>query len=135
MIERINAHVQGKLGNDNIDQIKYYIADMIENRYSKIFDADCNPMGATDASHFAAYLMFGQEHYISVNSKNIEFVDSFHYDGFRPQSEYMTKQLRKGWVKDFLAQIWVYRLGQYSYFAAEVTPLVDSGPCIVNASC
>lgn len=126
MIERINAHVQGQVGNDNVYQIKDYIVDQIEHQYEKIFSADCNPKKASDSSAFAAYLMFGQEHYISVNSKNIEFLDSFHYEGFRPQSEFMLKQIKQGWVKDFLIRFWIYRLGQYSYFAAEINPLLDS---------
>ena len=126
MIERINANVQGKLGNDTIDDIKGRIIDQIEIKYEKIFDAKCNtPCNTCDASRFAAYLMFGQENYISVNSKNIEFVDSFHYENFRPCGERMAKLLNKGWVKDFLIRVWIYRLGQYSYFAAEITPLVE----------
>lgn len=125
MIEKINAHVQGKLGNDNIDDIKFYIADIIETRFPKVFDVACNPKGAADASRFAEYLMFGQEHYIYVNSKNIEFQDGFHYSGLRPQSDYMAKLIQKSSVKDFLVRFWVYRLGQYSYFAAEVTPLIE----------
>lgn len=125
MIERIATHVQGELGKDSINDIKDHIVNMIEINYEKIFDADCNPGKASDASHFAAYLMFGQEHFLCINSKNIEFQDSFYYDGFRPICDHMAKMLKKGWVKDFLVHIVVYRLGQYSYFAAEVTPLVE----------
>ena len=37
----------------------------------------------------------------------------------------MIKLFSRGYVKDFLIRLWIYRLGQYSYFAAEVTPLID----------
>ena len=124
MIERITAHVQGKLDDFSVDQIKNHIVDVIENMYSSIFECQRPPEDPRDASHYAAFLMFGQEHVISVNSKNIEFSDGFHYQNFRPQSDTMIRMISQGWIKDFLVRFWVYRLGQYSYFAAEVTPLL-----------
>ena len=125
MIERILTHVQGKLGEWNIDEIKNHIIDMIECNYEKTLDPKVNG-NAVDMSSYAAYLMFGSEHYVHINSKNIEFSESFHYENFRPQSDRMIKLFAKGYVKDFLIRLWIYRLGQYSYFAAEVTPLIDN---------
>ena len=124
MIERILTHVQGKLGEWNIDEIKNHIIDMIECNYEKTLDPKVDG-NAVDMSKYAAYLMFGSEHYVHINSKNIEFSESFHYENFRPQSDRMIKLFARGYVKDFLIQLWVYRLGQYSYFAATCTALFE----------
>lgn len=133
MIERILAHVQGKLGESNIDQIKDHVIDMIEINYEKTLDPKVSTGKAIDLSNHAAYLMFGQEHYIHINSKNIEFSESFHYENFRPQSDRMISLFARGYVKDFLINLCIYRLGQHSYFAAEITPLIenviDCGSC------
>ena len=124
MIERIPAHVQGKLGEKSVDDIKNHIVDIIENQYSSIFACREAPENPVDASHYAASLMFGPEHFVGVNSKNIEFSDCFYYQKFRPQSDTMIRMISQGWIKVFLVCVWVYRLGQYSYFVAEVTPLL-----------
>lgn len=126
MIERILAHVQGKLGESNIDQIKDHVIDMIEINYEKTLDPKVSTGKAIDLSNHAAYLMFGREHYIAINSKNIEFSESFHYENFRPQSDRMISLFARGYVKDFLINLYIYRLGQYSYFAATVTPLIEN---------
>lgn len=127
MIERIEAHVQGQVYDNSIDGIKADIVYNITNRYERLFSEKTPGKNwtAKDLSRYAAYLMFGQEHFISVNSKNIEFVDSFHYDNNGPMTEDQEKMLKKGWVKDFLIQLYIYRLGRFSYYAATITPLIE----------
>lgn len=135
MIERIEAHVQGQVNKHSITEIQNYIVDIIEDRYEKIFSENVGDKNwkAIDKSRHAAYLMFGQEHFVCVNSKNIEFAESFHYENFRPMTSEMSRKLKQGWVKDFLISLRVYRLGQFSYFAATITPLIeneiDCGAC------
>ena len=128
MIERIESHMQGQVRDMSIEDIKEYIVRFITNRYERLFsekigDKDWEPV---DKSRYAAYLMFGQEHFVSVNSKNIEFVESFHYENFAPMTEDQEKMIKKGWVKDFLIQLYVYRLGSFSYFIANITPLIEN---------
>lgn len=135
MIQNITAHVQGQVNNSNINEIKDHIVDMIEYNYEKTLDPKVGDTSwsAIDQSSHAAYLMFGPEHRISINSKNIEFSESFHYENWRPQTERMANMIKRGVVKDFLIQLFIYRLGQHSYFAAEITPLIenviDCGAC------
>lgn len=128
MIEQIPTHIQGQVNNSNLNEIKDHIVDMIEHNYEKTLDpkvSDTNK-SSIDKSTYAAYLMFGQEHRISINSKNIEFSESFHYENWRPQTEQMTNMIKRGVIKDFLIRLFIYRLGQHSYYAAEITPLIDN---------
>lgn len=132
MIQSLNACIQGKLGEWSIDDVKCHIADMIDNNYEKTLEIDPNE-NVVNSSNYAKWLMFGNEHFIHINSKNIEFTETFHYENYRPQTNAVAKMFRKGIVKDFLIHVVVYRLGQYSYFAADVTPLIenvlDCGAC------
>lgn len=125
MIQSLSACIQGKLGEWSINDVKDHIVNMIDNNYEKTLEVDPNE-NVVNSSHYAKWLMFGNEHFIHINSKNIEFTESFHYENFRPQTDTMAGLFKRGCVKDFLIQLWVYRLGQYSYFAADVTPLIDN---------
>lgn len=128
MIECINAHIQGQVKDNSITDLQNHIIDIIEYKYENLIPetGKCEWGPAVDASHYAAFLMFGNEHYIGLNSKNIEFSENFHYENFRPRSEAMDKMISKTPIKDFLIHLMVYRVGSYSYFAATVTPLVES---------
>lgn len=128
MIEQIPTHVQGQVNNSSLNEIKDHIVDIIEYNYEKTLDPKVGGTNRSpiDQSNEAAYLMFGQEHRISINSKNIEFSELFHYENWRPQTEKMTNMIKRGIVKDFLIHLFIYRLGQHSYYAAQITPLIDN---------
>lgn len=127
MIERIEAHMQGQVRDMSIDDIKFYVVRSITDRYERLFSEKIGNKDwkSIDRSRYAAYLMFGQEHFVNVNSKNIEFVESFHYENFAPMTEDQEQMIKKGWVKDFLIQLYIYRLGRFSYFIANITPLIE----------
>lgn len=128
MITQLVSHIYGELTNKSVEDVRANICQCI----SSAFESSCvnveNPENLTpkQASDSIRCKMFGPNRYISVNSKNIEYGETLHFVNFGlPLSQTVQEKLEKGFVKDFLIQLTVYRLGQYSYYSAEITPLVE----------
>jgi hypothetical protein len=131
MIERIDYYVGGPLNKLTTEEIILHTNDYVKGALLK-----CNmePIDTSVQYNRALFsrALFSKDH-VSINSKNMEFMTSWHFlERVVPDKE-LQKVLDKYEIGDVLIQLYVYRLGQYSYFACACTILF--GGDIPNYCC
>lgn len=119
--------MRGSLMESNLDEIEMGLADSavrIITDYAKETDMDFNPAGARDT--FTFYQCLEREIYrpktFLLNDKNVEFETTFQISDYplsgRDDYRIALKKLHLG---DIIISFIVYRVGQYSYYAANAT--------------
>lgn len=131
MINRIETYMGGELHKLSIEDIKNEVTRRVGDEIRK---CDEEPIDVEQGYARAAFSrrMFVKS-FAEVNSKNIEYVTSWHFMDYvclvnsDSESE-LKKVMDKYSIKDVYIRLFIYRLGQYSYFATECTCLFAGGP-------
>lgn len=118
MIREIPSAYNG-IVNTNIENIKGEIAEAILHQLQdfEIPEAKEEKQSWTEHDNDLR-MLFGSKH-ISVNTKNIEYQEEYHVSDYVMNNKATEALFYFDWA-DLSITLIVYRLGQYSYWTAEV---------------
>ena len=122
MLERIDYFLGGPLKNLTTEQIMLETQQRIQEAITHCTLSCINSKDIYERNIFSKELF--DKDYVSINKKNIEYVTSWHFMERQLPTKELEKAMEKYDIEDVLVQLWVYRLGQYSYFATTCTALL-----------
>ena len=126
MLEAKDSTIGGAVRNMSIYDIKDHICRLIRGGI-QTFDKEPPKDYDHDGYHYwLQNNLFGAAKFIHINPKNIEFSTSFHFTEHLMSSNIREKMNDLG-IGDVLIGLVIYRIGQYSYFSAEITVLIEDG--------
>lgn len=121
MIKNIRCFKKGTLGQLDLHDLKEYID-------SRVFEAVVNfiPEAKTDdwdCGQFIKHEIFDRFH-LGINTKNIEYGERYEIDANSFIDDKFAKALARLNIAGIDICLTIYRIGAYSYFAAECTPFL-----------
>ena len=125
MIREIPSAYKGQLNTD-LENIKGEIAEAVLHKLEE-FDI---PKAKEEKQSWTEHdsdlrMLFGSKH-ISLNTKNIEYQEEFYLSDYVMNDKAREALFYFDWA-DLHIMLKVYRLGQYSYWNAEVYYVLQSG--------
>lgn len=123
MLEAKVCTFGGTVKNMSLFDIKDHICALIKGSIEGFEEKQPKDNFGIDYRYWINSRLLGHKEFVNINSKNIEFSTSFHLSE-HIMSDKLLKKMRELNIADVLVLLTVYRLGQYSYFAAECDVLV-----------
>ena len=126
MLEAKNSTINGAIRNMSIDDIKNHVCMLIRGGIQTFHKVPPKDYDRDGYNYWLQNNLFGGEKFIHINPKNIEFSTSFHLTENLVTDKIHNKMHELG-IADVLIELVIYRIGQYSYYSAEITTLIEDG--------
>ena len=127
MIKRLDCFESGALGQMSLEDVREYVRHRLREN---IIMCDMPKLDTLCVEDYSVWVnsLFCDKKVISLNDKNIEYSEDFWVvNGWGLDAEF-GKALARYEISDILVNMFIYRVGSYSYWMAICHISTDNGP-------
>lgn len=116
MIKHLNCFWQGPIGSRSLEEIKELVRDMTR---AEIIGFDNDSSGVKEDCYYGWLNMnlFDKKR-VALNPKNIEYYEEFYLVKDFGNDDKLNDALHNRRIEDVGIELYVYRIGSYSYYVA-----------------
>lgn len=131
MIKKLECFENGALGQLSIDQVREYIRERLRE---KIITCDNDKLDTLCAEQYSVWVndLFCNKKVVSLNNKNIEYSEDFFVVKGGGLDAEFCKALNRYDISDIHVNLFIYRLGSYSYWMAICHAFTQKDPVCVK---
>ena len=116
MIKHLNCFWQGSIGARTLEEIKEYMRDMVR---AEIVGFDKDASGVREDCYYGwLNINLFDKRQVGLNPKNIEYYEKFSLVADFGNDDKLNSALHKYRIEDVGIELYVYRIGSYSYYVA-----------------